>query len=228
MALQAWVAAVSDDYDAALNFAETSISIARTPWDRKTAQNAKNVALVLLRRPEAFSSLRDWMNECRANGWGYYLAGVDGAWGVARVLHGEISEGIQWMEQSILRRDNEDYRVVADWYRMFLCEIYLEIISGTERPPVKVLIRNIVTLAAVLFTAETRICALVGRIRENPQFDENSHFIGRCDMILGLLYKAKKKRALALRHLSEAKRIASQFGPTPMLMKIDVALAELA
>jgi hypothetical protein len=46
-------------------------------------------------------------------------------------------------------------------------------------------------------------------------------------MILGLLYKAKKKRALALEHLTEARRIASQFGPTPMLAKIDAALTEL-
>ena len=58
-------------------------------------------------------------------------------------------------------------------------------------------------------------------------FDPNGHFIGRCEMILGLLYKAKKKRALALEHLTEARRIASQFGPTPMLAKIDAALTEL-
>jgi hypothetical protein len=46
--------------------------------------------------------------------------------------------------------------------------------------------------------------------------------------ILGLLYKVKNKRALALQHLTEAKRIACQFGPTPMLAKIEGALAELA
>ena len=46
-------------------------------------------------------------------------------------------------------------------------------------------------------------------------------------MILGLLYKVKKKRALAIQHLSEARRITSQFGPSPMLARIDAALAEL-
>ena len=46
-------------------------------------------------------------------------------------------------------------------------------------------------------------------------------------MILGLLYKAKKKRALAVQHLTEAKRIASQFGATPMLARIEAALAEV-
>jgi hypothetical protein len=46
-------------------------------------------------------------------------------------------------------------------------------------------------------------------------------------MILGRLYKFKKKRALAIQHLTEAKRIVSQFGPTPILAKIEAALADL-
>ena len=46
-------------------------------------------------------------------------------------------------------------------------------------------------------------------------------------LILGLLYKIKKKRALALEHLTEAKRILSEFGQTPTLARVDAALAEL-
>jgi hypothetical protein len=46
-------------------------------------------------------------------------------------------------------------------------------------------------------------------------------------MILGLLYKTKKKRALALQHLAEANRILSQFGQTPILARVETALAEL-
>jgi hypothetical protein len=52
--------------------------------------------------------------------------------------------------------------------------------------------------------------------------------IGRVETILGLLYQVKNKRALALQHLTEAKRIASQFGTTPTLAKIEEALAKLA
>jgi hypothetical protein len=36
-----------------------------------------------------------------------------------------------------------------------------------------------------------------------------------------------KKNALAARHLTEARRIVSAFGPSPMLTRIEVALAEL-
>jgi hypothetical protein len=46
-------------------------------------------------------------------------------------------------------------------------------------------------------------------------------------MFLGLLYKAKKKRALAVQHLTEANRIVSQFG-APMLARIEAALAQVA
>ena len=46
-------------------------------------------------------------------------------------------------------------------------------------------------------------------------------------MILGLLYKTKKKRALAVQHLTEAQRILSQFGQTPVLARVETALAEL-
>ena len=131
------------------------------------------------------------------------------------------------MEASILRRENEGYRTAADWFRMFLCEIYLEIISGKEKPSANVLARHFFVLMRVMFTAENRIIELVSRVRQNPQFDLNGHYIGRCEMILGLLYKAKKKRALAVQHLTEAKRIASQFGATPMLARIEAALAEV-
>ena len=46
-------------------------------------------------------------------------------------------------------------------------------------------------------------------------------------MLLGLLYKIKKKHVLALEHLTEAKRILSQFGQTPLLTRVDAAPAEL-
>jgi len=148
-------------------------------------------------------------------------------YGVAMVLNGNIGGGIRWLEQSILRREQEGYRVCADWFRLFLCEVYLEVISGKEKPPINVLFRNIMTLAKVMFTAEKRILALVERVRQNPHFDPNGHMIGRVEMILGLLFKIRKKQVLAAEHLSEAERIISQFGPTPMLAKIEAALAEL-
>ena len=72
-----------------------------------------------------------------------------------------------------------------------------------------------------------RITTLMTRVLENSQYNHDGIFVGRAQMILGLLYKAKKKRALALQHLTEAKRILSQFGQTPILARVETALAEL-
>jgi hypothetical protein len=100
--------------------------------------------------------------------------------------------------------------------------------SQAKRSPATCSDAHALTLVIVMLSAQKRVAALVARARENPQFDRNGHHIGRCEMILGRLYKTKKKRALAVQHLTEAKRIASQFGPTPMLARIDAELAELA
>ena len=69
---------------------------------------------------------------------------------------------------------------------------------------------------------------MIERIRQNPQFDSQGHYIARCDMIMGLLYKSKKKTSLALEYLGKARAIASAAGKSPMLTRIDTALAELA
>jgi class 3 adenylate cyclase len=227
MALKSLAALLSDDYAAALEFADKSISISRAPLEREAANSARHSALVLLRRPEALLQTRDFMEKCTTNGWYLLHSGPDNLWGAALCLNGQIGSGIRHMKQAISRREREGYKASADWCRMCLCEIYLEIVSGSERPSVRILIRNLLTLAITKLTAEKQILALVKQVRLNPQFDPNGHYIGRCEMILGLLYKAKKKWSHAAQHLKEAQRITSQFGPSPMLTRIETALIEV-
>jgi hypothetical protein len=76
-------------------------------------------------------------------------------------------------------------------------------------------------------TASSRIPALMTRVLDNRHLDPEGHHVGRVQMILGLLYKIKKKRGFAIQHLTEAKRIFSQFGHTPVLARVETALAEL-
>jgi hypothetical protein len=77
-------------------------------------------------------------------------------------------------------------------------------------------------------TAPARIRALTLHVLENPHFHPEGTFVGRAHMILGLLYKAKRKRGPALQHLTEARRILSPFGQTPVLARVETALAEMA
>jgi hypothetical protein len=116
---------------------------------------------------------------------------------------------------------------VADWLRLFLSEIYLQIIGGNEKLPFMLLLRNLSVLVKLTATASSRIHVLMALVLENPRFDPAGHHVGRAQMILGLLYKIKRKRALAIQHLTEAKRILSPFGQTPILVRVETALAEL-
>ena len=64
-------------------------------------------------------------------------------------------------------------------------------------------------------------------VLENPTFDPEGSFVGWANMILGLLYRIKEKDTLAIQHLAEASRILSEFGPSPMVARIETALAEI-
>src|SRR5262249_38739575 len=162
-----WIALVSDDYAGALQNCEHGLKIALTKWDEIAFVSAKASALVLLRHPDGLTVLQEWRNRCLANGWSYSLAGTDGIWGVALVLDGRIAKGIRFIENAILAREREGYQSAADWYRLFLCEVYLEIIAGKEKPSMAVLFKNIPILLQAILTASSRVKTLVARFREN-------------------------------------------------------------
>jgi class 3 adenylate cyclase/tetratricopeptide (TPR) repeat protein len=228
LALLAFIALVADSYAEALEYSEQSLAVAITAFDRNVAILAKGGALVLLRRTDEGLKLLEANNRrCVADGDLYSLVGSEGIIGVGKVLQGNITQGIRLLEEGISRREKEGYRTTADWYRLFLSEVYLQIIAGKEKPPLLIFLRNLPILMKVMFTASSRIPALMASVFENPQFGPQEHHAGHAEMILGLLYKAKKKRDLAVQHLVKAKRILSQLGQTPMLARVDTALAEL-
>lgn len=228
LALLTWIALISDSFAEALEYSEQSLAVAVTPFDRNAATNGKGIALVLLRRTaEGAKLLQEFRRRSAATGDLYALVGSDAILGVCKVLQGNIGDGIHLIEQAILRREKEGCRTYADWYRLFLCEMYLQIISGNEKLPLPTLWKNLPVLLKVMVTASARIRALTTLMLENPHFHPAGHHIGRVQMTLGLLYKVKKKRVLALQHLIEARRLLSPFGQSPVLGRVDAALAEL-
>jgi hypothetical protein len=214
---------------------EQSLAVTVTPQDRNFSTAMKLSALVALRRAEEGAMLLEtFRRRCVADGQLDQLNSTDTIFGACKMLQGNIRDGLRLIEEAILRREKEGLRAMADWSRLGLAEIYLQMIAGNEKPPLPTLLRNLPTLIRNLpiilravMTAQTRIPDLLKRVLANPHFDPAGHHIGRAQMILGLFYKVKKKRALALQHLTEAKRILSQFGQTPILARVDTALAEL-
>jgi class 3 adenylate cyclase len=226
--LKAFVASLTGDFVQSLEFSETGVAMAHTPSDVVINEYGVVAALVLLGRPEAQVKLDEFRSRRRDDGSLFFVDVTEGLWGVALAMRGNLGAGISWIEASIARIEEAGMRAVSYQSRQTLCEIYLQIISGTGKPSLQFLLRNFGTLFRVAISVESRVTKLVGQVRQSAQLDPDGMAVGRCEMIVGLLYKAKKKRALALPHLIEAKRIVSQFGPTPMLARIEAALAELA
>jgi class 3 adenylate cyclase/tetratricopeptide (TPR) repeat protein len=226
--LLSFIALLSDSYAEALAYSEQCLAVALTEQDRLIALGAKAGALVLLRQPEEGAPLLEqYRQRCVTDGFIYALRGSDAIVGLHEVLQGNIKEGIRFIEEAILQAEKRGNPSIADSYRSTLAEVYLQIIIGSEKPPFPVLLKNLPILLKVKLSASARIRALIAHVLENPRFDPSGHHIGRAKMILGLLYKAKKKRTLAVKHLVEAKRIFSQFGQTPILTRVETALAEL-
>jgi hypothetical protein len=73
----------------------------------------------------------------------------------------------------------------------------LQIIAGKEPPRLVVLLKNLPTLLKVTISTPRRINTFTSLVLQNCHYHPNGHHIGRVQMILGLLYKAKKKRVLA-------------------------------
>jgi hypothetical protein len=223
------IAVMSESYAEAIEYSEQSLAVAVTPMDRTICTPFKLSALVALRRTEEGAMLLEaYRRRCVADGDLLRLNSTDTIFGVCKILQGNIRDGLRLIEEAILRREKEGYRATADWDRLTLAAIYLQMIAGNEKPPpLPIVFRNLPIILRVMMTAHSRIPDLVKRVLANPHFDPAGHHIGRAQMILGLFYKVKKKRALALQHLTEAKRILSQFGQTPILARVDTALAEL-
>jgi tetratricopeptide (TPR) repeat protein len=224
-----FLALVSDSYARALEYSEQALAVAVTPLDRDFATLDRGSALVLLGRTEEGSRLLDeHRRDSTPKGKVFDVDLADGIIGICKVLQGNIKEGIRLIEEIISKQEKKGYRTEADWFRIHLAEVYLQIIAGKEKPPLRILLTNLSILLNIMVTGPARIRAAVKCFMENPQFDRAGFHIGRAQMILGLLYKAKKKRRLAIEHLSEARRILSQFGETPVLARVETALSEIA
>jgi hypothetical protein len=80
-----------------------------------------------------------------------------------------IKGGNRFLEEAIARRESGGYRATADWYCLFLCEVYLQVIAGNEKPPFLVLLKNLSVILNVMVKSSYRIPALIRHVVANPQ-----------------------------------------------------------
>jgi tetratricopeptide (TPR) repeat protein len=228
LVLLSLIALASDAYADAFEYSERALEVAITPLDRSTALVSKIVALILLRRVEdGKNRLREFHREASTSGLLLFLANSEFMIGLCDALEGNLATGVRQIEDAIRRQTDEGNERVADWIRLYLSEVYLQILAGEEKPSLAILISNLPFLLKTMIFAPSRIRALMERVLKNSHFDTEGHYIGRARMILGMLYKIKRNKMLAVQHLAEAQRILGQFGETPILARVETALSEL-
>ncbi len=227
MSLKALIAMDGGDYGQAVEFAENGILMARAPSDVLVGRLFKIWALSGLSRPECFALALEFRRQCEENGWRQFHDLSEGPWGTALVVHGNIGAGLTWLHASISRLQNNSMVGMANTLRMALAEVYIRIISRSERVPLRIIVRNLPTLLKAGMVAEKRVTALLDEVRAQPHVDREGTLFGRCEMLLGLLCKARKRPVEAVAHLTEARRLLAQLGSTPAIDRVEAALREL-
>ena len=224
--LRCWTALVFDDCEDALAHAERAIETAITPFDTLNAESGKATALALLRRLESAPLLTALRTEAAEHDRWYEYVGNDMSFGITLVLQGRFAEGVRQIETSIEKRD-ADYPIAADWYRLGLSQLYLEILEGNDKPPLGVLLRNAMFLARTLLTGRRRILALLRRAETNPIFDHESFHTANLHYLFGRYYLLLKDEDAARTHFLTAREILEPFGRSNILAKTNRKLTGL-
>ena len=227
-AMKALIAMCTDDYATAFAMSEQAVQVSRVDFEIAIATASRLSSSIPLNTHGGADGVRAFLGKCELNGWTLFGSGPDAMLGVALAMGGRIGAGIRHLEAAIARREAEGWLTAANWNRLFLCEIYIEILSGKGGASLGVLLRNAGALAGVLVYGPKRISALVEQVRAYPTFDPAGHYHARTELILGMLHKIKKRRAPATHHLTAALRIVKPTGPSTLQSRIETALAELA
>jgi hypothetical protein len=115
----------------------------------------------------------------------------------------------------------------AAWNRITLAEIYLEILTAREHPPMRIIVKNFWTFLASMLFGARRAEELLEKAAAHEQLHERGALRARINMDLGLLYKLKRQPGRARTFLEIALVPAELQGAISLVGKIDAALAEL-
>ena len=147
--------------------------------------------------------------------------------GVALAMLGRISQGIRMIEEQIATSDAIGDQSRAAWGRIILAEIYIQILSGKEKPTAAVVLKNFRTIVAAMMFGARRAQRLLQEAAGVKMLSERGVLRARINFDLGVLFAMRKKRAEARTYFEKARIPAEGQGADKLLQEIDAALAEL-
>jgi hypothetical protein len=105
--------------------------------------------------------------------------------------------------------------------------VYLELLTGKEKPEIRVLLQNLVFLIRTLPFAAQMALRLLSQASASQQIGKSTAMAARISFGIGLACKIKKRGKEARVHFEQAREIAEPLKAAALLAKIDTALAEL-
>ena len=130
-------------------------------------------------------------------------------------------------ENTLSSSEEQGYRLIADWARVFLAEVYLELLTGKEKPSIGVLMRNLAFLIRTVPFAAQRALELLSQASASEQIGKATEFSARINFDMGVACKLKKRHSEARMYFERAREIAEPLNAATLLTKINTALAEL-
>jgi class 3 adenylate cyclase/tetratricopeptide (TPR) repeat protein len=223
-----WLAMVDARYEDALKHAETCLEVAVTQFDRVYGAAAKATATIFVGKPEeGLPRLLELRRSVIEGGVSYAASGMHGAAGVGLVITGRIADGIRLIRDSIDGADAAGDCGVGFWNRIILAEIYLELVTSRQRPPLRFVVKNFGAIIGATIFGKGGARALLERASRFEQLHERGAIRARINMDLGPIYKIEGKRELVRQFLEKGRGPAEQQGASFIVNKIDAALAEL-
>jgi hypothetical protein len=221
-----YIQVVADDPLTAMAHADDCLRVAVTPLDRLQGEAVKAMSSILIGRArEGLDALNAVHSEFERLRMRYAI--LYGPKAVALAMLGQISEGVRLLKKQISRSDELGHVGGGAWERIILAEIYIEILSGRQKPPTSVVLKNFWTIIGVICFGAQRARKLLQRAAEVSQLSEQGAAIARIKFDLGSLAAINKKRDEARSYFKPARIGAESQGAGHLLQKIDAALEEL-
>ena len=231
--ISAWADVVCEDYAAALRHSEECVTIATSPVDRLMGRVAMGAVMIFTGRvAEGRDIVVRMRAEAEAHHWLYAFTSTDGPLGVAMVLSGEVKAGLSWLHSFIRRgelasKQEPGTRNTAELAGLALSEVYISMLEGGKRMPLRLLLKNLVPLVLARIRASGEAERLLDNMMRSPFYDPNGMFRARIELNLGRLQLVRKRPDLARAHLERARGAALAQQANNIVAKIDAALASL-
>jgi hypothetical protein len=226
--LLGFMAIVEERYDDAVSFGRKTCEISVTSYDTDSGILVEAMGLTLSgRADEGFAAVESYRRAALARNDNYGLMGADPVYAVGLALRGKPRQGIQWLEDSIRRAEDTGSPVAADWARLTLGDLYVEMLTSKQRPPLAFVVRNIGFLLAIKFQGPGRALAAYERVLRNPQIGKSGVLAARAHAGMGAIHKLQKRSDLARQHLTIARTLCEGLGGAPISLKIRRLLDDL-